>query len=83
MNPKKHPMILLSKRLTKDINQNDGILTSKVDNTPKKVTETVQLIKNDYYAIIKKAREKKGLTREELGFKIGERTVTIQTRRHT
>jgi len=28
--------------------------------------------------IIKKAREKKGLTREELGFKIGERTVTIQ-----
>jgi len=26
---------------------------------------------------IKKAREKKGLTREELGFKIGERTVTI------
>jgi putative transcription factor len=28
--------------------------------------------------LIKKAREKKGLTREELGFKIGERTVTIQ-----
>jgi len=27
--------------------------------------------------IIKKAREKKGLSREELGFKIGERTVTI------
>ena len=27
--------------------------------------------------IIKKAREKKGLTREKLGFKIGERTVTI------
>ena len=27
--------------------------------------------------IIKNAREKKGLTREELGFKIGERTVTI------
>ena len=27
--------------------------------------------------LIKKAREKKGLTREELGFKIGERTVTI------
>jgi putative transcription factor len=27
--------------------------------------------------IIKKAREKKGITREELGFKIGERTVTI------
>ena len=26
---------------------------------------------------IKKAREKKGLSREELGFKIGERTVTI------
>jgi putative transcription factor len=27
--------------------------------------------------LIKKAREKKGLSREELGFKIGERTVTI------
>ena len=27
--------------------------------------------------LIKKARNKKGLTREELGFKIGERTVTI------
>ena len=27
--------------------------------------------------IIKKARQKKGLSREELGFKIGERTVTI------
>ncbi len=28
--------------------------------------------------IIKKGREKKGITREELGFRIGERTVTIQ-----
>ena len=28
--------------------------------------------------LIKKAREKKGLSREELGFKIGERTVTVQ-----
>jgi putative transcription factor len=27
--------------------------------------------------LIKSARKKKGLTREELGFKIGERTVTI------
>jgi len=27
--------------------------------------------------LIKRAREKKGLSREELGFKIGERTVTI------
>jgi putative transcription factor len=27
--------------------------------------------------VIKKARQKKGLSREELGFKIGERTVTI------
>ena len=27
--------------------------------------------------IIRKARQKKGLSREELGFKIGERTVTI------
>jgi putative transcription factor len=27
--------------------------------------------------LIKKAREKKGISREELGFKIGERTVTI------
>jgi putative transcription factor len=28
--------------------------------------------------LIKNARKKKGLSREELGFKIGERTVTIQ-----
>ena len=27
--------------------------------------------------VIKEAREKKGITREDLGFKIGERTVTI------
>lgn len=27
--------------------------------------------------LIKKAREKKGLSREELGFRIGERTITI------
>jgi len=27
--------------------------------------------------LIKKAREKKGFTREELGFRIGERTVTV------
>ena len=27
--------------------------------------------------LIRKAREKKGLTREELGFRIGERTITI------
>ncbi|MDG6229168.1 MAG: multiprotein bridging factor aMBF1 [Candidatus Thermoplasmatota archaeon] len=32
---------------------------------------------NDWGDIIKKARENKGLTREQLGFKIGERTVTI------
>ena len=32
---------------------------------------------NDWNNIIKSAREKKGLTREQLGFKIGERTVTI------
>lgn len=31
----------------------------------------------DWNSLIKKAREKKGLTREELGFRIGERTVTI------
>ena len=31
----------------------------------------------DWNEIIKNARKKKGLTREELGFKIGERTVTI------
>lgn len=31
----------------------------------------------DWHEIIKKARKKKGLSREELGFKIGERTVTI------
>ncbi len=32
---------------------------------------------NDWNTRIKNAREKKGLSREELGFKIGERTVTI------
>ena len=32
---------------------------------------------NDWGEIIKKARENKGMTREQLGFKIGERTVTI------
>ena len=32
---------------------------------------------SDWTDRIKKAREKKGLSREELGFKIGERTVTI------
>jgi len=32
---------------------------------------------NDWNIIIKDARKKKGLTREQLGFKIGERTVTI------
>jgi putative transcription factor len=32
---------------------------------------------SDWNIIIKKAREKKGLSREDLGFRIGERTVTI------
>ena len=32
---------------------------------------------SDWSDRIKKARQKKGLSREELGFKIGERTVTI------
>jgi putative transcription factor len=32
---------------------------------------------SDWNDIIKNARKKKGLSREELGFKIGERTVTI------
>jgi putative transcription factor len=32
---------------------------------------------NDWNHLIEHARKKKGLTREELGFKIGERTVTI------
>jgi len=32
---------------------------------------------SDYNTKIKSAREKKGLSREELGFKIGQRTVTI------
>jgi putative transcription factor len=37
---------------------------------------TKELVAN-YNTIIKNAREKKGLSREELGFRIGERTVTI------
>ena len=32
---------------------------------------------SDWNELIKNAREKKGLSREELGFRIGERTVTI------
>ena len=32
---------------------------------------------SDWSNIIKEARKKKGLTREDLGFRIGERTVTI------
>jgi len=32
---------------------------------------------DDWGEIIKKARENKGITREQLGFNIGERTVTI------
>jgi len=35
-----------------------------------------ELVTN-WSSLIKNAREKKGFTREELGFKIGERTVTI------
>ncbi|HEC92559.1 MAG TPA: TIGR00270 family protein, partial [Candidatus Atribacteria bacterium] len=35
-----------------------------------------ELIAN-WHTVIKNARKQKGLTREELGFKIGERTVTI------
>ncbi len=35
-----------------------------------------ELVSN-YPTIIKKARQKKDITREKLGFKIGERTVTI------
>lgn len=32
---------------------------------------------DDWGSVIKKARQKKGLTREKLGFNIGERTVTV------
>jgi len=35
-----------------------------------------ELVSN-WFELIKKARKEKGLTREDLGFKIGERTVTI------
>ena len=35
-----------------------------------------ELVSN-WNAVIKSAREKKGVSREDLGFKIGERTVTI------
>ncbi len=37
---------------------------------------TKELVSN-FNILIKKGREKKGLSREELGFRIGERTVTI------
>jgi len=64
-----------------------------VVKTPSNVQRNISLIKKpkekDVYAgmtkelvngwndLIKNAREKKGLSREELGFRIGERTVTI------
>ena len=37
----------------------------------------VKELVNDWSKKIQQARDKKGITREELGFKIGERTVTI------
>ena len=46
--------------------------------TPKDIYKNMEkeLVSN-WHEIIKEARKKKGLTREDLGFKIGERTVTI------
>jgi len=64
-----------------------------VAKTPSNVQRNISLVRKprekDVYAgmtkelvsgwneLIKNAREKKGLSREELGFRIGERTVTI------
>ncbi len=47
-------------------------------STPKDIYKNMEkeLVSN-WSDVIKEAREKKGLTREELGFKIEERTVTI------
>ena len=47
-------------------------------SAPKDIYKNMEkeLISN-WSEVIKKARKKKGLSREDLGFKIGERTVTI------
>ena len=52
----------------------DRIKRPKVKDVYKDMEK--ELVPN-WNEIIKNAREKKGLSREELGFKIGERTVTI------
>ena len=66
------------------------VISSQVEPSRKPILERIKRPKQkDVYKdmdkelvtnwneIIKSARQKKGLTREQLGFKIGERTVTI------
>jgi putative transcription factor len=54
------------------------IQTKVKRSAPKDIYKNMEkeLITN-YNDVIKDARKKKGMTREDLGFKIGERTVTI------
>lgn len=54
-------------------------ITQKVKRSrPKDIYQKMEKdLISDYHDVIKKARKKKGLSREDLGFKIGERTVTI------
>ena len=55
-----------------------AVFQRKKKSTPKDIYKDMEkeLVSN-WSDVIKKSRKKKGLTREELGFKIEERTVTI------
>jgi putative transcription factor len=71
--------------------QQEPVRTSSPPKPPRLPIKKTQNIERDIYKdkamgkelvtnwnhLIEQARKKKGLTREELGFKIGERTVTI------
>ncbi len=60
---------VLKQRLLKRVHR-----TSKTKDIYEKMDK--ELIP-DWHVVIRNAREKKGFSREELGFRIGERTVTI------
>ena len=63
---------------TKSVSVNKPILNNLKRQRAKDVYKDMDKdLVNDWYVLIKNARKKKGLTREELGFNIGERTVTI------
>jgi len=68
------------KELSKPASSNSPILGRIKKTHERDLYKTKDMDKklvSNYADIIKKAREKKNLTREKLGFNIGERTVTI------